>query len=97
MAYARITRFTGATPEQIEAVVSQVDAAEGPPPGVPSSGVKLIVNEDEGTLIFVGFFETEEDLRTGDAVLRDMDPPGGTPGTLASVDMGEIRVEKQAS
>ena len=97
MAYARITKFTGATPEQIERVVSEVDAAEGPPPGVPSTGLKLIVNEEEGTVIFVGFFETEEDLRAGDAALREMDPPGGAPGTRASVDMGEIRVEREVS
>jgi hypothetical protein len=97
MAYARITRFTGATPEQIATVVSEVNAAEGPPPGVPSSGLKLIVNEEEGTIIFIGFFETEEDLRTGDAALREMDPPGGVPGTRASVDMGEIRIDREAS
>jgi hypothetical protein len=95
MAYARITRFTGATPDQIATVVSGVEEAEGPAPGVKSSGLKLVVNEEEGTVIFIGLFDTEEDLKASDAALREMDPPGGTPGTRASVDMGEIRVERE--
>jgi hypothetical protein len=96
MAYARITRFTGATPEQIATVVSGVEEAGGPPPGVKSTGLKLVVNEDEGTVIFIGFFDSEDDLMASDAALREMDPPGGVPGTRASVDMGEIRVERES-
>ena len=97
MAYTRIAIFTGATPEQIASTVSAVQAADGPPPGVPSTGVKIAVNEQEGTVIFIAFFESEEHLRAGDAVLREMDaPPSGPLGTLASVNFGEIRVERQA-
>jgi hypothetical protein len=96
MAYARITRFTGATPEQVATVVSRVEEAEGPPPGVKSTGLKVVANEEEGTVIFIGFFDTEEDLKAADAALREMDPPGGVPGSRASVDMGEIRVERES-
>jgi hypothetical protein len=92
--YVRITKFTDCDPERVRETVSRVEELDGPPEGVPSSGVKVVVSEDERTLIFIGFFETAEDLRTGDQVLRDMDPPGGVPGTNAGVDMGEIRVEK---
>lgn len=92
--YARVTRYSGASPEQISSVVERIDATNEPPPGVPSSGVKLLVNEDEGIVMFVGFFDTEEDMRTGDAALREMDVPGGTPGTLDSIGLFEIKVEK---
>lgn len=92
--YARVTRFTDCDAEAIARVVAGVEEAEGPPEGVPSTGLKLLVDEGAGTVVFIGFFETEEDLRTGDAALRAMDPPGGVPGTRASVDMGEIRVER---
>jgi hypothetical protein len=61
---------------------------------VPSTGLKFLVNEDERTVIFVGFFESEEDLKTGDAALRGFDPPGGVPGTLESIDLCEVKVEK---
>ena len=92
--YARVTRYTGATPEQISAVVERMDALNEPPPGVPSSGVKVLVNEDEGTVMFVGFFDSEEDLKTGDAALREMDVPGGLPGTLDRIELFEVKVEK---
>ena len=41
---------------------------------MPSTG--LMVLQSEGKVIFIGLFETEEDLRQGDATLNQMDPPG---------------------
>jgi hypothetical protein len=35
-----------------------------------------MVLQGEGEVIFIGLFETEEDLRQGDATLNSMDPPG---------------------
>jgi hypothetical protein len=95
--YARIARFTDATPQQIASTVSAIEAADGPPPGVPSTGITVVVDKQEQSAVIIGFFATEEDLVAGDAALREMDPPGGAPGTLASVDMGEIRVQRQVS
>jgi hypothetical protein len=95
--YARIARFTEATPQQIASVVTAIEAAEGPPPGVPSTGVTVVADEEEGAVIIIGFFDTEQDLRAGDRALRSMDPPGGPLGTLASIDMGEILVQRQVS
>jgi hypothetical protein len=93
--YARVTRFTGGSPEQIDQTLSEVAKAEGPPPGVPeASSLKVLANRDEGTVIFVGFFETEEDLKTADAALRDFTPLGGAPGEIASIDLCEVAVEK---
>lgn len=95
MSYARIARFTDATPQQIASTVSAIEAAEGPPPGVPSTGVTVVVDKQEQTAVIIGFFATEQDLLAGDAALREMEPPGGAPGKLASVDMGEIRLQRQ--
>jgi hypothetical protein len=95
--YARVTRFTGGSAEQIAKTVSEVDATEGPPPGVNSKSLKVLVDEAQGTVIFVGFFETEEDLKAADSALREFDPPGGVPGTRASVDLCEVKVEKETS
>ena len=94
--YARITRFTDCDADAIARVVEEIEERDGPPEGVPSTGLKLLVDEGAGTLIFLGLFETEEDLKAGDAVLQEMDPPGGALGTRSSVDLCEIKVEKQA-
>lgn len=93
--YARVVRFTDVDPERIAAIAARVEEDDGPPPGVPSTGMKLLVNEADATAIFIGFFETEEDLRAGSEVLEAMDS-GETPGTRASVDLCEVRVEADA-
>jgi hypothetical protein len=56
---------------------------------------QLLVDESQGTAVFVGFFDTEEDMKKGAEVLEAMDP-NETPGTRASVDMCEVKVEAQA-
>jgi hypothetical protein len=91
--YARVVRFTDVSPERIAEVVERVEQSGGPPPGVDSNGIKLLVDEDQGTAVFVGFFETEQKLRDGSKVLEEMDA-SQTPGTRASVDLCEVKIER---
>lgn len=93
--YARVVRFTDVTPERIDEIVKRVEESDGPPEGVPSVGLQLIVDESQGTAVFIGLFETAEKMREGAATLEAMDP-AETPGTRASVDTGEIRIERRA-
>jgi hypothetical protein len=93
--YARVVRFTGVTPERIDEVRARVEDSGGPPEGVPSTGMQLIYDESQGTAVFVGYFASEEDLRTGAQVLEQMDSTD-TPGTRASVDAGEVTIEMDA-
>jgi hypothetical protein len=93
--YARVVRFTDVTPEKVDALVKRVSESDGPPPGVEASGMKLLVDESQGTALFVGFFETEEKLREANAVLDQMDA-SETPGTRASVDQCEVKIEREA-
>jgi hypothetical protein len=46
-----------------------------------------------GTAIFMAFFETEEQMRAANTVFEQMDP-GETPGTRASVDLSEVKIER---
>ena len=92
--HARVVRFTDVDPERLDALVSRIEENDGPPEGVPSSGVQVLYDEDQATAVVVGTFANEEDMRTGEAVLEKMDP-SDTPGTRASVDRCEIRVEKE--
>jgi len=93
--YARVVRFTDVSPEQIAGITARIQESDGPPPGVPSTGMKLLFDADHSTAVFVGFFETEEDMRKGGEVLDQMDS-SETPGTRASVDLCEVKIEMDA-
>jgi hypothetical protein len=94
--YARVVRFTEVSPQRISEVVARVEESEGPPPGVDSTGFQLLVDEAQGTALFVGFFETEEKMRDASAVFEQMDA-SETPGTRASVDLCEVKAEDTMS
>jgi len=93
--HARVVRFTDVTPERIAEVVQRVEEAGGPPPGVDSSGMQLLVDESRGTAIFIGYFDSEEKLREANEILGQMDA-SETPGTRASVDECEVKIERSA-
>jgi hypothetical protein len=94
--YARVVRFTEVTAERISEIVAQVEGSEGPPGDVDSIGFELFVDEAQGTAIFVGYFETEQKMRDASAVFEQMDP-SETPGTRASIDLCEVKVQRRFS
>ena len=91
--HARVVRFTDVSPERIAEINKRVEENDGPPEGVDSTGMELFVDESEGTAIFVGYFENEEKMRAAAEVFEAMDP-SETPGTRASVDMCEIKLQR---
>jgi len=96
--YARIARFEG-DKETLDGMFEQIkqDSAQGPPEGVPAKAFQLMRSLDGGTTIAISLFETEEDLRTGDATLNEMSPPADE-GSIrrASLDLAEISLELSA-
>ena len=71
--------------------------ANGPPEGVPAVGLLVLHNPDEGKALAITLFETEEDLRQGDATLSSMNPPVPSgPGRRVSVEMYEVAVKVDA-
>ncbi len=93
--YARVVRFTDVTPETIANVVARIEESDGPPPGVDSTGMKLLVDAAQNSAIFVGFFDTEQKMQEASAVFEQMDA-SETPGTRASVDLCEVKLERDA-
>ena len=93
MPHARVVRFTDVTAERISEVLAEVEESEGPPEGVDSSGFELFFDEAQGTAIFVGYFETEQKMRDANAYFEEMDP-SETPGTRASVDLCEVKMQR---
>jgi hypothetical protein len=91
--YARVVRFTDVSPERIAEIDERVEEEGGPPPDVPAKTLQVIVDEHQSTAVVILFFDSEEDMRKGDQVLNAMDA-GDTPGTRASVDQGEVKVER---
>ena len=94
--HARVARFTGVDAEKLERNIADMRERTGPPEGVPGKAFTLLADEASGTVLAIGFFDTEEDMRTGDEVLNSMSPPAGEMGTRASVDLCEVKLELQA-
>ncbi|HTO25420.1 MAG TPA: hypothetical protein VMJ49_05920 [Gaiellaceae bacterium] len=86
--YARIATFEGATAD-IKAAMQQA-TAEGPPEGLKSSEAYFFADTGSGKSIFVTFFETEDDMKAGDALLNAMSPDDVGIGRRASVDLMEV-------
>jgi hypothetical protein len=94
---ARVTTFEGGTADGIRAAVEQLrsDIPEGPPPGVKSNGLTMLVDPDGGRVLFIGLFENEADLRASEPALEEMSPPEGM-GTRSSVDVYEVGADVRA-
>jgi len=94
--YVRVVRFTDVSAERIEALVARVEESDGPPPDVPATRLKVLFDGSQGTAVVLQYFETAQDMDAGAQVFSAMDP-SDTPGTRASVDMCELKLERQLS
>ena len=91
--FVRVVRFTEVTAERVESLVAEIDES-GPPPGVSIRKLQLVFDEAQGTAVVLQYFDDEEKLRTGAETFAAMDP-SETPGSRASVDAGELKVERE--
>ena len=91
---ARVTTFDGGTADGIRAAVEQLNAdiPKGPPPGIKSNGLTLLVDPEGGRAVFIGLFANEDDLRASESALEEMNPPEGL-GKRSSVDVYEVGAE----
>jgi hypothetical protein len=97
--HARVATFEGGDPEKVREMVAAIgsDTASGPPEGVPAVGLMILHRPEDGKVLAITLFDTEEDLRQGDATLNSMDPPQpGGMGRRASVEMFEVPVRIDA-
>jgi hypothetical protein len=94
--HVRVVRFTDVDPKRVQQLLSRIEESDGPPPGVPATGLQMMVDETNGTAVVLQMFETAEDMQAGDKAFSAMDP-SETPGTRASVDMCEVKLERQMS
>jgi hypothetical protein len=92
--YVRVVRFTDVTPDRVEGLVARIEEEDGPPPGIPVKGLQMLVDADQGTAVVLQLFDSAEDMRAGAEAFAAMDP-GETPGTRASVDMCEVKLDRR--
>ena len=93
--YVRVVRFTEVNAERMKELLARINESDGPPEGVPTTGLRILVDEDQGTAVVEQYFETADDMEVGAQAFNAMDP-ADTPGTRASVDMCELKLELQA-
>jgi hypothetical protein len=91
--YVRVVRFTDVTPERIAELQRRIEESDGPPPGVPATGLQILFDEANGTAVALQQFASVEDMRAGDAAFGSMDA-AATPGTRTSVDLCEVTIER---
>jgi len=90
--FVRVVRFTDVTAERVESLVARIDET-GPPPGLPIKKLQLAFDQEQGTAVVLQYFDDEESLRAGAETFAAMDA-SETPGSRASVDMGELKVDR---
>jgi hypothetical protein len=95
--YARVAKWEGAEGEALRRSAEQLrsEAVSGPPEGVPAKGFLILIDPDSGRSIAVTLFETEEDMRTGDATLNAMSP-GEDIGRRSAVETYEVALDVRA-
>jgi hypothetical protein len=90
--HVRVVRFTDVDPQRVETLISEINEADGPPPGVKAKRLQMVLDPDQGTAVVLQFFDSEQDMRDSEAGFEAMDA-SETPGTRASIDRGEVKLE----
>jgi hypothetical protein len=95
LVFVRVVRFTGVDSQRVEELLARVRDSGGPPEGVPTTGLRILLDEDQGTAVVEQYFESAEDMQIGAQAFSAMDA-AETPGTRVSVDMCELKLELSA-
>jgi hypothetical protein len=90
--YVRVVRFTDVSPDRVEATLAQIKESNGPPPGVETTRLQMFYDQGQQTAVVVQHFATPEDMEASGRIFAAMDP-SETPGTRASVDACEIKLD----
>jgi hypothetical protein len=95
MSYVRVVRFTDVDPEHMATRLEDIEGRDGPPEGVVSTGIQFLHDADQRTAVVLQFFDSADDMAKSEEALSGMDP-SDTPGTRASVDRCEKKMELSA-
>jgi len=93
--HARIATFEG-DPAKVDEMISRVRGdveSDQPPEGLENvRRMMMLVNRENGKGMGLTFFDSEEDMRSGDEALNNMNPGGA--GRRPAVDFYEVAIER---
>jgi hypothetical protein len=91
---ARVTTWEGGSADDIRAAAEEMrsNVASGPPAGMKTSGFTMLTDAEGGRVLMVGLFDSEEDLRDSESVLKQMNPPPGL-GSRTATEIYEVATE----
>jgi hypothetical protein len=90
--YVRVVRFADVSAERIERLLAQIEESGGSPPDVSVARLEMSFDAAQGTAVVLQYFDTAEDMEAGARAFSAMDA-SETPGTRASVDTCEVRLD----
>ena len=93
--WVRVATFEAGS-DAVEAMVKEINSAEGPPPGIPAKSIMVLADRENDRARIVVRFDSEENLRTGNATLDAMEPPSDAAVRRISVETFEVMLERQA-
>lgn len=91
--YVRAVRFTDVSAERMQELLVRIEESDGPPSGVPATGLNILFDGAQETAVVLQHFESAEDMEAGGKAFSAM-TPSETPGTRASVDMCEVKLKR---
>jgi hypothetical protein len=94
--YARVARWEGADAQATREAIEQMRSSDGPPEGVPAKGILMLTDADDGRVMVVTLYESEEDRRRGDETFNAMSPPNDAFGRRVGVEMYEVGFDARA-
>lgn len=93
--YARVVTFE-ADDAALEALLSEINASNGPPEGVAAKRITVLVDRSAGKVVVAVRFGSEEDLRRAAEVFEAMSPPAVGNSRRVSVDSYEVVLDREA-
>jgi hypothetical protein len=91
--YVRVATFE-ADEAALDAVLAEINSQQGPPEGLPSTGLLVLADRAAGKAVFVARFGSEDDLRQGSETLDSMSPPSEGMRRV-SVETYEVVLDRQ--
>ena len=92
--YARVATFEFDEPA-LEALIETISSGDVPE-GVPAKRITVLADRATGKVVVAVRFDSEEDLKTGSAVLDGMSPPDVGNRRRISVEAYEVVLEQEA-